>query len=98
MQAVLTSTNATHPARSGNLSCCCGKMALTVSVADPCQGTVFVCQGVDMPDIEVQITTLVRIALVKLQKAREDGNAAQIVIAQRRFDQLCDKLADSYRG
>ncbi len=51
-----------------------------------------------MPDIQVQITTLVRIALVKLQKAREDGNAAQIVIAQRRFDQLCDKLADSYRG
>lgn len=34
MQAVLTSTNATHPARSGNLSCCCGKMALTVPVAD----------------------------------------------------------------
>ena len=25
-------------------------MALTVSVADLCQGTVFVCQEVDMPD------------------------------------------------
>lgn len=46
----------------------------------------------------MQITTLVRIALKKLQAAREDGNAAAIVIAQRRFDQLCDKLADSYRG
>ena len=45
-----------------------------------------------MPDIEVQITTLVRIALKKLQAAREDGNAAAIVIAQRRFDQLVGKL------
>ncbi len=49
-----------------------------------------------MPDtpntIEVQITTLVRIALKKLRDARADGNAAAIVIAQRRFDQLCDKL------
>lgn len=45
-----------------------------------------------MPDIQVQITTLVRIALVKLREAREDGNATRIAIAQRHFDRLCDKL------
>ena len=55
-----------------------------------------------MPDtpntIEAQITTLVRIALIKLRKAREDGNAAQIVIAQRRFDALVDKLPRTAQG
>lgn len=52
-----------------------------------------------MPDtIEVRLTTLVRIALKKLQAAREDGNAAAIVIAQRRFDQLCDKLPRTAQG
>lgn len=56
-------------------------MALTVLVADLCRDTVFARLGVDMPDIEVQITTLVRIALKKLRDAREDGNATRIAIA-----------------
>ncbi len=51
-----------------------------------------------MPDIEVQVTTLVRIALVKLQEAREDGDAAKIIVAQRRFDALCDKLPRTAQG
>lgn len=45
-----------------------------------------------MPDIEVQITTLCRIALKKLRDARENGDATRIAIAQRRFDALVDKL------
>jgi len=45
-----------------------------------------------MPDIEVQITTLVRITLHKLREARRDGNATRIAIAQRHFDRLVDKL------
>lgn len=57
------------------------KMALTVSVADLCRDTVFACQEVDVADIEVQITTLVRIALHKLREARRDGNATRIAIA-----------------
>ncbi len=48
-----------------------------------------------MPDIEVQITTLCRIALKKLRDAREDGDATHIAIAQRRFDALVDKLPRS---
>lgn len=57
-------------------------MALTVSVADLCQGTVFVCQEVDMPDqpntIEVRISTLARIALNDLREARKDDDMAAI--------------------
>lgn len=53
------------------------------------------CLGVLMPDIEVQITTLVRIALHKLREARQDGNPILIHAAQRRFDALVDKLPRS---
>lgn len=45
-----------------------------------------------MPDIQVQITTLVRIALLKLRRARLDGNARDIFDAQQTFDEYCDKL------
>ncbi|WP_260932065.1 hypothetical protein [Mycolicibacterium llatzerense] len=48
-----------------------------------------------MPDIEVQITTLVRIALHKLREARQDGNPILIHAAQQRCDALCDKLPRS---
>jgi len=57
-----------------------------------CQAGLSSCLGVDMPDIEVQITTLCRIALKKLRDARENGDATRIAIAQRHFDRLCDKL------
>lgn len=60
-------------------------MALTVLVADLCRDTVFARLGVDMPDIEVQITILCRIALKKLRDAREDGDATHIAIAQRQI-------------
>lgn len=43
----------------------------------------------------MQITTLCRIALHKLQEARKDGDATRIAIAQRRFDALLDKLPRS---
>lgn len=51
-----------------------------------------------MPDIEVQITTLCRIALKKLRDAREDGDATHIAIAQRRFDRLLRQTAPTGRG
>lgn len=51
--------------------------------------------GVHMPDIQVQLTTLIRIALKKLRDTREDGDATHIAIAQRRFDALVDKLPRS---
>jgi len=70
-------------------------MALTVLWQKCVHDTVFACQGVLMPDIEVQITTLVRIALHKLREARRNGNATRIAIAQRRFDALVDKLPRS---
>lgn len=70
-------------------------MALTVLWQKCVHDTVFACQGVLMPDIEVQITTLVRIALHKLRDAREDGNPILIHAAQQRFDALVDKLPRS---
>ncbi|MFL0172432.1 hypothetical protein ACJH6I_03650 [Mycobacterium sp. SMC-13] len=45
-----------------------------------------------MPDIQVQLTTLIRIALNKLRDARASGDDDRIEVAQRRFDYLCDKL------
>lgn len=74
-------------------------MALTVSVADLCQGTVFVCQEVDMPDqpntIEVRISTLARIALNDLRKAHRTRNKELIAEAEERFDFYCDRLPRS---
>lgn len=48
-----------------------------------------------MPDIEVQITTLCRITLVKLRRALEDGDMAAIRDARQQFDALCDRLPRS---
>lgn len=53
------------------------------------------CQGVDVADIQVQITTLARIALIDLRRARENGDMALIREAQQRFDYYCDKLPRS---
>lgn len=66
-------------------------MALTVSVAEVCHDTVFACQGVEVPDIEVQITTLVRIAFHKLREARADGDAIRIHYAAKLVDNLLDQ-------
>ncbi len=38
------------------------------------------------------LTTRVTLALAALRAARFDGDAARIYIAQRRFDQLVDRL------